>query len=303
MRGQKSQPMPTSHKTIGVIGLGSIGMRHAKNLLAMGHQVRGYDTDMKKRLALNGVLWNMGEVLDSDAVIIASPTPLHYLHVISAAEKGIPMLVEKPIADSCDDWLRDAIAHSSVMVGNNLRMHSCVKKAREWLDAGLIGRPLWANFTLAQFNDKYTDDVILNWGAHELDLARYLLGDCEVVAASHASGGIADIILRHGNGCQTVVHLDYVTRPHLRVFRIVGSLGMIGINLEKRTAFALGPEMNVLEMKINPQPSGSWDDDYIEEMKAFLDLIDGKLVPHAATGEDGLAVLELILEAKRMAGI
>src|SRR3990172_9792058 len=129
-------------KTIGVIGLGSIGMRHAKNLQAMGYDVRGYDPDKKKRLESS---WTIDEVLDSDAIVIASPTKnhFHHLHVVLSEEK--PAFIEKPISNEMIGLSHEVGA--KLMVGYNLRFHSCVKKAKEWLDAGLIGRPLWANFT------------------------------------------------------------------------------------------------------------------------------------------------------------
>ena len=312
--------MPTSPKTIGVIGLGSIGMRHAKNLLAMGHRVLGYDPDgsrMKMLIEQNDPScegeagWGVGPqaLCDScDALVIASPSADHFLQLAMAIKDGLPVLVEKPIATEFLEALSHVLkaARATVMVGNNLRFHNCVKKAREWLDAGLIGQPLWANFTLAQLNDKYIEDVVLNWGAHELDLARYLLGDCEVVAASHASGGIADIILRHGNGCQTTVHLDYLTKPEVRRFSIIGTNGRIIVDLVGRHVWKCGNEKgehtNPIAEGLDFRGTDSFDQNYIEEMQAFLDRIDGKETL-GATGEDGLAVLELCLEARRMAGI
>lgn len=299
--------MPTFPKTIGVIGLGSIGMRHAKNLLAMGHHVFGTDTDSSKRNPLReiGGTWNnQGKIWECDGVIIASPSGQHGIQTGIAVSLRIPVLVEKPIgvsgtdAEILSDLLQN-MADKPVMVGNNLRFHSCVKKAKEWLDAGLIGTPLWANFTLAQYNDKYTDDVILNWGAHELDLARYLLGTC-IIAQAVGDRKIADIILVHANECQTTVHLDYMTEPETRNFRIQGVDGFIAGELT-------GQRRSVLWYAGQTEPQieygdDSFDENYIEEMQEFIARIDGA-IGIGASGEDGLAVLELILEAKKLAGI
>jgi predicted dehydrogenase len=300
--------MPTSRKTIGVIGLGSIGMRHAKNLLAMGHRVLGYDTDSAKMKAFllpaNGEVGWFRPETDSpvlDARILALPSNQHVVEMLETPPHT-PIFVEKPIGVTEGDavFIKQLIdSPRPIMVGNNLRFHSCVKKAKEWLDAGLIGKPLWSNFTLAQYNDKYTDDVILNWGAHELDLARYLLGPC-AVATSVGIRDAADIILLHGDGCQTTVHLDYVTKPHSRYFTIQGTEGFLEACLEKRQANVIDSGDELREQFYG---SDDWDSNYIEEMQSFIDLIDGKEVPHAATGADGLAVLELILVAKKEAGI
>ena len=302
--------MPTSRKTIGVIGLGSIGLRHAKNLLAMGHAVHGFDPDQERMKLFFESGGHAGATDFStilEALVIASPSEQHLSDLGKAVGAGKHIFIEKPIATGDANSVKHLVSWSTletgkvVMVGNNLRFHSCVKKAREWLSARLIGRPLWANFTLAQYNDKYTEDVVLNWGSHELDLARYLLGPCWVKAAV-GDREIADIILMHDIGCRTTGHLDYVTKPERREFMIGGTEGVLRINLVARWATIHSPG-NIMTHSTLESEAGSFDEDYIAEMHAFIDLIDGKPVPHAATGMDGLAVLELCLEAKKMAGI
>lgn len=288
-----------SHKTIGVIGLGSIGMRHAKNLLAMGHVVWGYDPN-STRLVLFQQLggkplaqpWGAERLLDG--VVIATPTARHADDFMSLP-KTYPVFIEKPIfsLERAAAWER--IAWPVFMVGNNLRFHSCVKKAKEWLSEGLIGKPLWASFCVAQHNTKYTDPVVLNWGAHEFDLALYLLGPATVTAAA-GNDKIFDTCLLHEYGVPSTIHCDYVTDPWMRSFKIVGFDGTMYANLDMRTAFC-GPRKKA----VYNDDLGSFTQDYKDEMQAFIDLIDGKPVPHAATGLDGLNALELILEAQKMA--
>ena len=300
--------MPSDHKTIGVIGLGSIGMRHAKNLIAMGHKVIGYDPDMSRRMELGGILYEPHEIFDDqivDGLVIASPTKLHLPHLADAAGIGVPIFVEKPISDRNPTSVLEAmyVAHeasSPIMVGTNLRFHSCVKKAKEWLEQGLIGKPLWASFCVAQHNTKYTDPVILNWGAHECDLALYLLGPATVTAAA-GNDQIMDVCLLHEYGVPSTVHMDYVTEPEIRFHTVTGTRGTIEIDICARyigirSGHGKGYFKDWLDLS-----DTSFDTDYIEEMQAFIDLIDGKPVPHAATGADGLACLELILEAQRIA--
>lgn len=300
-------------RTIGVIGLGSIGMRHAKNLLAMGHEVRGYDPDKDRMTMLD----DLGGLCDGsphnvlgksfiEAVVVASPSDLHYGHMRSALEAGKHVFIEKPIATKIGDRYARPAAPVT-MVGYNLRFHSCVKKAKEWLDAGLIGIPLWANFTCAQHNDKYKDDLILNW-SHEIDLALYLLGPAKVMACvANAIGhervyDVADIVLTHEGlpGLhQTTIHLDYVTKPEQRGFTIAGSKGVILANLvDKQRTIILSTE----DEKEAICCHDTYDENYVEEMQAFLDRIDGKETI-GCTGSEGLAVLELCLEARKLAGL
>lgn len=270
-----------------VIGLGSAGMRHAKNLLAMGHEVWGCDPDREalQRAKQSGVNIDGWEE-KNDGVIIAPPTNEHAKYLMGAIEHFyMHTFVEKPIASKVDEvnyLLKIAKARKLVvMVGNNLRFNSAVRKAKEVIDSGEIGRPIWASVCLAQYNNKpdyLRDGVLLNWGAHEIDLARYLLGSAKVASCS-ADDVVADLVLRHDNHHQTHVHLDYLAKHEVRHTLIVG-------------------EKENYEFSIKVE-----DKDYVDEMQAFIGLVNGKPVPEAATGEDGLEVLKLINAAQTMAGL
>lgn len=298
-------------KTIGVIGLGSIGMRHAKNLCTLVNKVVAYDPEEKRAYELMrhrpanfppGTVTKIEELFEvSDAIVIASPTPTHADMMFMALEAKKPFFVEKPISDR----VRCGYA---TMVGYNLRFHSCVKKAKEWLDAGLIGEPLWANFTVGQYNDKpayLRDGVILNW-SHEIDLALYLLGGGSVAGSStRLSDGhddMTDILLTHVNGCRTTVHLDYLTKPEQRTFIIQGTKAKIAFDLVGRSGHILYEHRLYRPGDDDFFGDDSWDENYVEEMQAFIDRIDGKETL-GATGAEGLAVLDICLEVRKQAGL
>lgn len=291
-------------KTIGIVGFGSIGTRHAYNALELGCKIKVYDANP----SVGRTVDTLDELLTTvDAVVIASPTAEHLAHMTSAVLLGKPALVEKPIADKWADAVDEVLAKATtpVMVGNNLRFHTCVKVAKGWLDEGLIGKIVHANFAILQKNGKPSymrDGVILNWGAHEVDLALYLIGAGSVThCTARTEGGhdyIADIILAHQNGASSTIRLDYVTEPHQRFFVISGTKGSISCDLEGFTA-----ELNVDHSHSEVVAcEGSFDQTYKDEMQAFIDRIDGKETL-GASGQDGLACLELLLEARRLAGL
>lgn len=212
------------------------------------------------------------------------------------------MLVEKPLVSSVGEMV-GASTKNVLMVGYNLRFHSCVKKAKEWF--GEVGLPIWARFTCAQYSDKppyLRDGVLLNW-SHEIDLAMYLLGDAYVVGShSMAMEGsaeyLSDLILRHDKStCQTTVHLDYLTSPERRNFLIVGTKGSIDVDLVGRQALLRDIDGSIQEVFYGQD---TFDANYIEEAKAFLDRLDGKETL-GCTAAEAMNVVRICLDAKDIA--
>lgn len=298
---------------IGVVGFGSIGSRHAANAMTLGHDVRCYDPHVG--------FWEEREIYDwCDAVVIASPTEFHAEAMWKAVRLGKHMLVEKPIARSDRELQKLLMLAASnqivIMMGNNLRFHPCVQQAKTWIDGGEIGVPIWAHFTCATQSVKplyFSDGVILNTGSHEVDMAMHLLGPARVVNANARIGlrpgtgdsdvnvmlsnsdEIADFLLEHENGCRSSFHLDFVTQREIREFMIVGNKEQIGVELPSRRFWSKGEWCPALL-------GGTYDDDYVSEMCAFVDRIEGKDVP-GATGQDGLAVLDILLDVRSKAGV
>jgi predicted dehydrogenase len=287
---------------VGVLGLGSIGERHARNLIQLGHQVIGYDTDMKRRLALNGVLYERDEVIGgADAIVIATPTAQHYIDLVDCIPTGKPIFVEKPIVATRDQWHHLTLTTEAkrVIVGNNLRFRKCVQLAKQWLDAGHIGKPGLGTFYVEQHTDKQAyirDGVTLNWGAHEVDLALYLLDPMyrgTVVSEAHISAddSKAYIKLLNKDGFASLIHLAYLGSRREAV--IDGELGMITIDIERNISTLVSNEMTA-----GVAAAISFDGDYVAEMKQFM---NGDGPASMATGEDGLRCLGLLLDAKEKA--
>ncbi len=295
-----------------VIGLGSIGTRHAQNLSALGHEVLGYDIKFLDGWA-STVLYNdfkminsPSQVDDIQGCIIATPSSQHDDDLNYVIARGWHTLVEKPIGDKITDTLISSVDFAKarglqIMMGNNLRFHPSARLVKRYLTGGQIGKPVWAHICVAQFSDKpdyRRDGVTLNWGAHEIDLALWLFGPARVATASiNKEDTLADICLVHDGGCRSVIHLDYLTQPELRQSVIMGDEGRLVMSLTgrygalQRSQFSSAPE----------KQDGDFAEDYQREMIAFVNtVVDGKPWP-GATGEDGLAALRIIDAAKHMA--
>lgn len=278
--------------TIGILGYGSIGQRHARNLAALGANIWSYDSAYDN-------LWKRKQVFEvSDAFVIATPTKQHSLDLGDCLQMKKPILIEKPIT------VNGAVntAYPMVMVGYNLRFRHCVKLAKEYLPK--IGTPLWARFVCAQKNEKpayLRDGVILNW-SHEIDLALYLLGRDignvqSVTTFKDQADNMTDIIIEQA-GCLTSIHLDYVTEPEQRMFTIAGTDGLIEVDV-----FNNNLRMDVGGGSLKWFHRLGYDEDYVAEAKAFIDMINFKQSPIACTVAEANDVLEICLTVRKQAGL
>ena len=300
---------------IGVVGYGSIGKRHVANLRQLGYDPVIYDPVYGG----NGVRFERHIYEACDAVVIATPTNVHWGCIRAAAERGCHMLIEKPMASGDIPGLEASLhlAKSKgavVMMGCNFRFHPCIIEARRLIEDGHIGnRPLWAQFTSGALSVKpgyLHDGVTMVTGGHEVDFALHLLGPARVLSASarqiacNAADDMADFVLEHDNGCRSSFHLDFRTERETRHFRVVADDGDIDCDLLNRHLCCTQPDptLQSISYPSNSHFPGSYDDDYIAEMKAFLTRIEGGEAL-GATGDDGLAVLQILLDVRKMAGL
>jgi len=134
-----------------------------------------------------------------DLVIICTPHPFHRQPAIEAAEAGANVLVEKPLASDLQDC--DAIInackvrYAKLGVISQRRWYSPVKRIREAIDAGKIGRPVLATVTILGWRDKtyYDSDawrgtwnmegggVLVNQSPHQLDIMLWYMGGIDEV--------------------------------------------------------------------------------------------------------------------------
>jgi UDP-N-acetyl-2-amino-2-deoxyglucuronate dehydrogenase len=136
---------------------------------------------------------------NSDLVIVCTPHPFHRQPAVEAAEAGANVLVEKPLAADLQDC--DAIINACRMSNGKLgvisrrRWYPPVKRVKEAIDAGKIGKPVLATVTILGWRDKayYDADawrgtwkmegggVLINQSPHQLDIMLWYMGEIDEV--------------------------------------------------------------------------------------------------------------------------
>jgi predicted dehydrogenase len=280
---------------IGIVGYGSIGQRHADSARKLGHEVRIYDPAATSDFRFERQLYDS----DVEAVVICTPSMFHEGPFRACVERRKHVLIEKPISTAVGalpELLRVAAEKNLVvMMGNNLRFHPCVLQATQWVESGALGAPHWANFICAteQTQTALRDGVILNTGAHEVDLALHLFGPAVVLTATTSHDISADFVLQHDGGARSTFHIDIDTWDRVRNFYISGAGKTVSFSLDGRKSLSGGAVT---------QYAGSYADDYMTEMRMFVERIEGK-TKMGATGEEGLEVLRLLLDIRSKAGV
>lgn len=271
----------------GILGLGSIGSRHARNLLEMGHEVWGYDPVASPKIAgLRQPALIETAVKDIDALLVCTPTALHTDGIL--LRDDIPVFVEKPIFDLGNRPAASILEGRRMVVGYNLRFHPLITTVREWLKG--IGNPIWATFVVGQPNTKqYPDHVGLNW-SHEIDLAEHLIGPLDL-SLSRESRNMVQISFNAENGAPIFVHLDYLSEPWVRKFIVQGeNKRRIEVNLEEGTAHLLINRPHYIQDKY--AADNGFDDSYVAEMEQFVRYVQSGEIGHLATAEDAIKVVD-----------
>ncbi|WP_038367016.1 Gfo/Idh/MocA family oxidoreductase [Bosea sp. UNC402CLCol] len=191
---------------IAVIGAGAIGQRHAR--LCASHPestLRAIVDPAPAAIALAGELdvpvfadiESMIAAIRPEAVIVATPTPLHESICVAAAEAGLHLLVEKPISADVPSARRIIdVAEAngvSLLVGHHRRHNPIVAAAREIIGGGELGRLLAVNmlwavrkpdayFTVPWRTQPGAGPVLTNL-IHDIDLLRHLCGEISAVTA------------------------------------------------------------------------------------------------------------------------
>jgi predicted dehydrogenase len=271
-----------------IVGCGKVGHLHAKALsrapesvfvaacgrdlartekFAAAYNVKAY-CDVEEMIRREGV----------QALTICTPHPLHALHAVKAAQAGVHVLVEKPLASSlqdCDAILQAAKAHG-VRVGmiSQRRFYSPCARVKKAIEDGKLGRPILGTVAMYGWRDEayYRSDpwrgswqgegggVLVNQAPHQLDLLQWYMGDIEELFGFWANQNhpyievedTAVAVLRFKNGALGNIVVSNSQNPALygRV-NVHGSNGAsIGVQTDGGAMFIAGMT-NITEPPIN----------------------------------------------------
>lgn len=269
---------PTSASTgprVLCISLGSIGQRHLRNArtLLPSAQIAVWRQNTRSAAVPEGADLAFTSQEDAlafapDAVLLSSPASEHIANARPFVERGIPVFLEKPLADRAGALgdFADACARSPgfTMVGYVLRFLPALHTIRDHIRQGTLGDIHTARIEVGQYlpdwrpagdyrlsvsaQEKLGGGALLEL-SHEMDYATWLFGWPESLQCSRARlspleidvEDSAHVILEYP-GKRVSLQLDFLQRVANMAVQIVGSRGTLVADLIREELRLVSPE-------------------------------------------------------------
>ena len=307
----------TSKTRVLVIGVGSIGERHARcfqrtaratvSICEINEALRD---DVASRYKLDAAYSDWPEALDSrfEAAVICTPAHLHVPMAIELAQRGTHLLIEKPLSTTLERVaeLGTAIATAQVraMVAYVMHEHPGFVALKAALDSGRFGKPVHAIFNAGQhfptyrpaYREIYYRDRATGGGAiqdsltHMMNTAEWLLGPIDRVAADCAHQvlegvGVEDtvnVIARHADVLGSYT-LNQHQAANESTYTIVCERGTIRFEAHQhRWRWITEPETPWTNEPLAPLER---DDLFVAQANSFLDVVAGTAPPTCTLAE------------------
>jgi predicted dehydrogenase len=302
---------------VGVVGVGALGQYHARHLAGLSEVrlVGVYDIDAGRAKRIAGELGTtcfkaLDDLLrEVEAVTVAVPTPAHAEVGLRALERGVPVLMEKPLAATLTeaDQLVSAARRRQLQlqVGHIERYNRALRAAETFLD----GPRYIESLRLAPFQPRGTDvAVVLDLMIHDLDLVLHLTGSTATevrasglpVLSSHLD--IANARVEFANGAVALATASRVSRERIRRLRLFQPNGYFSLDLASgggefmrvRSGWQPGTGRELADVVERIELKAPEADALALELQSFVHAVQGQREV-VVSGEEGRAALELAL--------
>lgn len=257
-----------------------------------------------------------------EAVIICTPHPAHAETAVKAAQAGMHVLVEKPLASSLEDC--DAIINAAkdyqVKLGTicQRRFYPPSMRIKQAIDAGKIGRPILGTVNMLGWRDAayYQSDpwrgswqgegggVLVNQAPHQLDLLLWYMGPVEEVFGywsnlNHSYIEVEDtaiaVIKFKNGGLGNVIVTNSVNPALYGKVHVHGENGAsIGVQTDGGAMFIAGMS-SITEPPLNDLWTVDGETEMLEQWKRedteFFNRIDPMVYFHERQVEDFLRAI------------
>lgn len=247
------------------------------------------------------------ELLDReglDAVNVCTPNSSHYEICKEALERGIHVLVEKPITmTSAEGWDLVNMAKEkelTLSVGHIFRFNSALAETRRLIGERFFGKLFLIEMTWTNLEKSWPDrDVLMDLAPHMFDIQNYLLGEwpvevtCSGKPSRRESGEeTAYVVSAFQDGPMAMANISWLVPRKTRQIMLVG---------ETRSAMidAVAQEVTVYESGYTYKLGIERNNTIRDELIHFVKSIGDTETETKNSGTIGVRTVELIEAAKR----
>ena len=198
----------------------------------------------------------MVEEAQLDALVIAAPTMAHVPLALAAIDRGIPVLVEKPLAATVDEAMRVVEASRArgvpVQVGHVERFNPAVLELGRLLEAGWLSSIFAiASRRAGPFPARIRDvGVTVDLATHDVDILSWIAGErpervyAELAQRLHATHeDLLFGLLHFPSGTTGMLDVNWLTPAKRRQLVVIGEEGMFELDyLTQRLTFTKGAD-------------------------------------------------------------
>lgn len=296
----------------GVAGAGSMGRNHARiySMLDGVELAAVYDADRARAEAVvaefgGKAVDTLEELADCcDLASVAVPTVAHREVGCYLLEKGVHVLIEKPIAATVED--AQALVDASrrferlLAVGHVERFNPVLKQLE-----GRLTKPRFIEaHRLSPFPNRSMDiGVILDLMIHDLEVILHLVKspvvgiDAVGVSVLTSTEDIANARLRFENGCVANVTASRISPERMRKIRVFQEDCYLSLDYQQQDGQMYAKvDTGIAKLDVAIEKG----EPLMGELRSFVDAVARGEKP-AVTGQQGLAALELALKVTELA--
>ncbi len=246
---------------VGLAGLGSMGRNHLRHLssredcvlAAVGDPDPGVLADAVAKTGATGFAdpLVMIEEAGIEAVVIAAPTTAHSPLALAAIERGLPVLVEKPLAATVEEGIELVAAARArgvpLQVGHVERFNPAVLELGRRIAKGWVGTLYSITSRRAgPFPARIRDvGVTIDLATHDADILSWVAGErptrvyAETAQRLHATNeDLLFGLLHFPSGATGMLDVNWLTPAKRRQLTVVGEAGMFELDyLTQRLTF------------------------------------------------------------------
>jgi predicted dehydrogenase len=237
--------------TVALVGLGYWGPNLLRNLVSL-EDVRVAvlcDSDRKRAELAQSRFCPSARLVDDyrrvaddpevTGVIVATPIQTHFAIGRDLLSAGKHVFIEKPLARTvaeCRALIDDADRAGRVlMVGHVFQYNVCVRRIKQYLDEGSLGKLLYISSQRVNLGRIQHDlNALWSFAPHDISIADFWLAAAPLRVAArgfcYLNNGIEDVVfvtLEYPGGVGVHLHLGWLDPRKMRLMTLVGSKQML----------------------------------------------------------------------------